>query len=100
MKMHVSRCVRREDAAAMNEEEIRARLRRLIVSDALPCPSSHDLWAGHGTDHRCAACDESITKDQLEFEVEVELPMTELIVFFHGPCHNLWLDECRKAGKL
>ena len=82
----------------MNQDEIRVRLRRLIDSEELPCEDGCDVWAGHGTAKRCAACGSWISSAEVEFEVE--LPQSKRVLFLHEPCHRLWVEECRDSGKI
>ena len=81
----------------MPEAEIRARIRRLIHGEELPCEADCDLWAGQGTNKKCSGCGEPIPASTIEFEVQ--LPGSKRIVFFHGSCHRIWEEECRAAGK-
>ena len=65
-----------------------------IRSGALPLPDPpelpHKYFAGKGTGQRCDVCEQAITDDQLEYEIDV----SEGTLRFHNTCLDMW----RQAG--
>jgi hypothetical protein len=49
---------------------IRARIRGLLDSRAIPCEEPETLWAGGGTGGLCLACSQPIATTDVEYEVE------------------------------
>ena len=44
----------------MDNDEIRARIRKLLDADELPCEEPQKTWAGSGGGKHCAACGHAI----------------------------------------
>jgi len=69
------------DLAALVADKIR--------SGALPLPPEPPgrSFVGKGTVQRCDVCEQAITEDQLEYEVDVSDSRT---LRFHDGCHHMW----------
>ena len=74
----------------MDEVGVRARVRILITTGALPCEPGK-TWAGRGVGDTCVACGEPIAATDIEFEVDVR---PGLSVRLHRRCHTIWKEEC------
>jgi hypothetical protein len=74
----------------MDEAAIRARIRTMVESGALPCDEPEKTWAGKGEGTHCAACGQGISPSDVEFEVDVAGTTLRL----HRLCHQFWLEEC------
>jgi hypothetical protein len=68
--------------------ELRHRVRELLLRRLLPPPPADRCWAGlaDGT-HTCAACDQPIKGNDMEFETQFP---GEQVIFFHIACHYVW----------
>lgn len=76
----------------MNQAELRARIRLLHETGAVPCDEAPSrTWAGRGSGEFCIVCTERIARTETEFEID--LPSGR-ILRLHRLCHQLWLDEC------
>jgi hypothetical protein len=53
----------------------------------LPQPADGKSYAGKGTDNPCDGCDESVTPEQVEFEIDVSQGQT---LRFHQECFDAW----------
>jgi hypothetical protein len=75
---------------------IREKIRRQIIErhDAgrLPTHPSNHMFAGYGTGLPCAACDELIQPDEVEYEFDTDHGAFPL----HLGCAGLWQAECRR----
>jgi hypothetical protein len=76
------------------ETEIRARIRALVSNAAIPCDAPERLWAGDGSGSRCAGCRETIAREDVEYEAE----LNGRTLRFHRRCHQIWLEECAPSG--
>ena len=79
----------------IRDRELRSRVRKRIENGRLPLILSRDIAAGHGSGkNTCAACDQLITRDHIEYEVQsTRIPVPLL---FHFGCHVVWQIECAK----
>ena len=72
-------------------------LRPLIIAkirdDRLPRTAPPHVWGGPGHGATCSACEDTISKRQLEIEAVL---MGGTTFMFHVHCFQLW-DEERKA---
>jgi hypothetical protein len=48
--------------------EIVTAIRAKLADGRLPLARPSQMWAGHGTGEPCDACDQSITRDDVEYE--------------------------------
>ncbi len=74
----------------MNDFLLRARIRELIKSSAVPCDEPDKLWASRGTGTHCLACGDPITPADVEYEVEFDGASFRV----HRTCFILWREEC------
>ena len=58
-----------------------------VRSGALPLEPPGRSFVGKGTVRRCDVCEQAITEDQLEYEVDVSEGRT---LRFHDRCHDMW----------
>lgn len=75
----------------MDSDTIRARVRRMLETGALPCDEPGKVWAGRGVGTHCAACGEPIAVTDIEFEVDLASGTT---LRLHRLCHEIWREEC------
>jgi hypothetical protein len=87
----------------MDKQDVTQRIRQRIESGVLPrvAPplTTEPGWAGSPTGHiiadttlpsvRCAACDDPGAHVAYRFP-------DGRIVRFHGRCHSIWEEECRR----
>ena len=78
----------------MEDAEVRALIQAKLADGRLPRVALIHVWGGPGDGRACAACDETIRKDQLQIEGERE----ELVGPFHMRCFHLWDSERRGEG--
>jgi hypothetical protein len=78
-------------SSGMEITELRARIRKMRETGDIPCDPPKKIWAGHGRDHRCAACGEVIAPTEVEFEVDLQSSVT---IRLHRRCHAIWWEEC------
>jgi hypothetical protein len=71
---------------------LRARIRRRIDEGRLPVTVPKKINAGYGTGSRCDACDQPITRSQVEYDID-EVP-SGAPLHLHLGCHVLWQIEC------
>jgi hypothetical protein len=76
----------------MEMPDVRGKIVTRLRDGELPRAPAARLYGGFGSDTTCACCDQTISRNQLEFEVVfAELTMT---VVMHPQCLRLWYDEC------
>src|ERR1700728_810028 len=80
--------------SAQLEEELRSRARELISAGRLPCSEHHRTWGGRGSNQPCSLCDQLITTDDVEYEIESLGPDSARVYRFHFACHDAWQHEC------
>jgi hypothetical protein len=79
------------DGPPLSAHSIRERLRELLTTGVLPRKPQAKLFAGASSGYRvCIVCGTGIAKGEVEFESSVP---TELILFFHRRCADLWMRE-------
>jgi hypothetical protein len=71
--------------------DLRTRVRELIQRGWLPRRQTGEIAAGYGSGAQCAACEEPIKAEQVEYEVEDQRNSGRLR--FHLACHAVWLLE-------
>lgn len=75
----------------MDRDSIRARVRQMLETGALPCDEPGKVWAGRGVGTHCAACGEPIAVTDIEFEVDL---LSGTTLRLHRVCHEIWREEC------
>ena len=81
----------------LRDTELRARIHRLIDQGSLPVMHPERVAGGYGFGRKCDACDEPITRDQIEYEVEggrYGVPLE-----FHLGCYVLWQLDCAELTR-
>ena len=76
----------------LRDPALRARIRQRIDEGGLPVTVPKKINAGYGTGSRCAACDQPITRSQVEYDID-EVPAGAPL-HLHLGCHVLWQIEC------
>jgi hypothetical protein len=72
--------------------DVSARIRGRIASGLLPVtPELGKMWVGKGDARSCNGCEERITDDQTEYEIDVPTGET---LRFHKQCFDVWRAEC------
>jgi hypothetical protein len=82
----------------LGPETLRARARKRIEHQLLPCTKPARTWGGHGTGLNCSLCDEPILASQPEMELEYEAAAPAQVVRFHLQCLSAWEDERQGPG--
>ena len=75
--------------------DIAAMIGAKIASGLLPLATQPRQRVGKGSGCSCAACDESITHADIEYEVRIG---NRRMLHFHSYCHTVWIDgryDCR-----
>ena len=76
----------------LRDDALRARIRQRIDIGRLPVFIPGTIQAGYGAGLKCYACEESITRSQIEYHVHdpgYGPPMS-----LHFRCHVIWQTEC------
>jgi len=71
------------------ERALRRKIRQRLQEGALPLRKPTRTWGGPGAGLDCEACDQPITKDQLEYEVQFDPDPVEP-VHMHLGCFAAW----------
>lgn len=72
-----------------------ARVRRHIEEGRLPLHLPDRIIAGHGSGAKCTACDQPVSADDIEYDVED--PRNEATrLNLHLECYLVWQIECVK----
>jgi hypothetical protein len=82
--------------ATKSENEILRLVLHRLENGEIPSAWFARVAAGYGVGGRCAACDEPITSDQVEYEVCNEQDGTRLT--FHMGCHRIWETALGRIG--
>lgn len=69
--------------------DIAARIGAKIAAGLLPLATEPRQQIGKGSGCSCAACDESITHTDVEYEVNIG---SRRMLRFHSDCHAAWTD--------
>jgi len=74
------------------ERALREKARQRIQSGAMPLAEPNRTWGGPGAGLTCAVCDQPITRNQIEYEVQfvqegVKIPQ---IAHLHLSCFAAW----------
>jgi hypothetical protein len=84
------------DLAPLSADIIRERIRELLATGILPKKPPVKLFAGPSPGDRiCIVCGTGIAEGEVEFESGVP---TELILFFHRRCADLWMREAENGS--
>jgi hypothetical protein len=78
----------------MDQKALRTLIRTKLNDGRLPIDSAPRLCGGSGREETCAACETTITKDQLTVE---SMPSRQTVTL-HVVCFNVWNQE-RRAMK-
>lgn len=84
---------RSEKAAAIEDIALRTLITAKVHDGRLPRTAPPHVWGGPGHGATCSACEDTISKRQLEIEAVL---MDGNTFMFHVRCFQLW-DEERKA---
>ena len=83
-----------------DETLLREQARAAIRSETLPARQADRTWGGPGVGARCAVCAISVTKDQMEIEIEFahdgDSPGLDKY-HVHVRCFAAWEFERKKA---
>jgi hypothetical protein len=87
-------------SAPTGETALRTRVRELIASGRLPTRRPDRVWGGPGVDAACVVCGARVARDEVEFEVDIELPPDRKgaepnTVHVHFECFWAWERECQ-----
>lgn len=74
------------------EETLRQTACKRLDATELPVVRVEDLGAGPGSGNRCDLCGSTISKDQIEYAVQMGARMMN----FHIICFSAWQIECAK----
>ena len=74
------------------ERALRENARQRIQSGAMPRAKPNRTWGGPGAGLTCGLCDQPITRDQIEYEVQFvqEGMSVPQIVHLHLACFAAW----------
>jgi hypothetical protein len=79
----------------LEEQVLRALIRTKLQDGRLPKLSARRVWGGAGRGGTCAACETSITSEQLA--VEGVAANSSISITFHVRCFHIWNEEARAA---
>jgi hypothetical protein len=84
-----------------NEKILREKARNAVVTGKLPRRRPDRTWGGPGVGAACAVCEEPVTSDQLEFEIQFRYdghnPGLDKF-HVHIRCFAAWEFERRQDG--
>jgi hypothetical protein len=78
----------------MDNEDLRTLIRTKLSDGRLPIDSAPRLCGGSGREETCAACETTITTDQLTVE-GIPSRQTVACITLHVVCFNVWNQEIR-----
>ena len=78
--------------SVLSESDLHLRVLRRIEEGRLPVALSNNIYAGYGQEAQCDLCDQPITPDSVEYEVDD--PRGGKSMHFHSACHSEWQQEC------
>jgi hypothetical protein len=75
----------------MDEVRLRETVRERLRTGGLPATSAR-TWGGAGKGSPCALCMSAITRDEMEFELELRQPTAPFAIFYHlhPRCYAAW----------
>ena len=83
------------------EETLRPIARERIAKGILPCEVSTQIWGGKGSGKLCSLCDEPITANHVEYEIELpDAKYGKRTWRFHILCQSIWQLECVRYDHL
>ena len=74
------------------QAELRSRAIERIENGRLPLAISTHIDAGYGAGSTCVLCDQTISREKIEYDV-ID-PRTDRSLSFHLACHLEWQREC------
>lgn len=75
----------------VNPQQIRQLIRTRIQEGQLPYASIYEVFGRKGDGLACACCDEPITSQQIEYDVELCSNIGVLTTLpMHGFCYQAW----------
>jgi hypothetical protein len=77
-------------------EPLRSRVQESLRTGRLPSRSPTRMWGGHGSGARCMICGDSVTSDELEYELEfapLEEGHSSTNRHVHIRCFSAWEFE-------
>jgi hypothetical protein len=78
----------------MDSEQRREAVMEAIRVGIVPREQPRKVWAGVGTDKRCAVCGARLRASDIEFELEFA---SGLSIVVDRQCHSLWDQERTRA---
>jgi hypothetical protein len=75
--------------------EVVGRLRSKMDSGAIPIELRPKMFAGRGNGRICTGCDEPISPEQVEYEMDFG---GDRIFRLHLACAGWWEAECQRRG--
>ena len=84
----------------MDEESLRARVHVVIEQGKLPSRRPDRTWGGPGVGAPCTICERSVTREQMEFEIEfarTDPPGLDKY-HVHTRCFAVWELERQNGG--
>jgi len=78
--------------SSLSDYDLRFRAGECIDDGRLPVAVSTRLAAGYGTGKPCILCQELVTSEHMEYEVDS--PRDGKTLTFHLRCHLAWQLEC------
>ena len=79
--------------AQLRDAVLRDRIRRWIDEGRLPVLLPDRICAGYGSGSKCPACEQPITSNQIEYDVDYPSNGTPSLSLHLG-CYVLWQIEC------
>ena len=79
--------------AQLQDPELRDRIRHLIDEGRLPVLLPDRICAGYGSGSKCPACEQPVTCNQIEYDVDYPGNGTP-VLSLHLGCYVLWQIEC------
>jgi hypothetical protein len=76
----------------LRDPVLRAAIRQRIDAGRLPVMIPKRISAGYGTESLCDACEQPITRKQVEYDID-DVPYGAPLSLHLG-CHVLWQIEC------
>lgn len=80
----------------MDENQIREKIKTAIATGKLPGRAPDRIWGGRGTGAQCALCDDPVTAEDAEIELEflaLTGPEGPTQYYAHARCWRLWESE-------
>ena len=78
----------------MNSERRREAVIAALCAGTLPREDPLRVWAGVGTDTRCALCGDRTTPTSVEYEIEFASGAS---VTFDDQCYTVWDEERERS---